>query len=417
MDTGIFRKAALERLSSPEQLDQVMRVTRPRSWLALGGLFLVLAVVVIWGYTGRIPTKVNGQGVIVRTGTVVNVVTLGSGLVTEIDAKPGDLVHVNQLVARVSQPEMLEKIRLTQQELAGARAKLRSELSENEEKAQLNIQALERQKSNAHNEIQVLHERAKIAQEQIDVDQQLLAKGLITRLQSLNDQQKLITLNSQIANLHAQIKQWDAQEYAAKIAPTEAVTARQEKISDIERTLAQLQQQLDLSSRVISPYSGQVTELQSVPGALVQAGAPILSLQPEKENLEVVIYVPADKAKAILPGMEAEVSPSIVKREEYGFMIGKVDYVGAFPSSTDALMRNFENQTLVHSITAAGPVTEVKVQLLKDPRTESGYKWSSPKGPPLRLSSGTISTAQIVTLEQRPVSLLFPILKKKLGLT
>jgi HlyD family secretion protein len=417
MDTGIFRKAALDRLSSPEQLDLVMRVTRPRSWLALGALFLVLAVVVVWGYTGKIPTIVSGQGVIVRTGTVLNVVTLGSGMVTEISVKPGDLVRANELVARVSQPEMLEKIRLTQQELDAARAKFRTDLGENQQKSQLNTQALEREKSNAQHEIEVLHERSKIAQEQIDVDQELLTKGLITRLQSLNDQQKLITLKGQIATLEAQIKQLDAQEYVAKVAPTEAVSGQQEKIADIQRTLAQLQQQLDLSSRVISPYSGQVTELKSVPGAQVGAGAPILSLQPEKAALEVVIYVPADKAKAILPGMEAEVSPSVVKREEYGFMIGKVDYVGAFPSSTEALMRNFENETLVRSITASGPVTEVGVQLAKDPATLSGYKWSSPKGPPLRLSSGTISTAQIVTLEQRPVSLLFPILKKKLGLS
>jgi HlyD family secretion protein len=417
MDTGIFRKAALDRLSSPEQLDQVMRVTRARSWLALGALFLVLSVVVLWGYTGEIPTKVDGEGVIVRTGTVLNVVTLGAGMVTEINVKPGDLVQANQLVARVSQPEMLERIRLTQQELATARARYHSDLSENQQKAELNTEALERQKSNARHEIEVLEDRAKIAQEQIDVDQELLGKGLITRLQSLNDQQKLISLKGQMADLEAQIKQIDAQEYGAKIAPTEAVSAREEKIADVERTLAQLQQQLDLSSRVVSPYRGEVTEIQSVPGALVKAGTPILSLQPETAALEVEIYVPASKAKAIQPGMEAEVSPSMVKREEYGFMIGKVEYIGAFPSSTEALMRNFENQTLVQSITSAGPVTEVRVLLRRNPATTSGYQWSSSKGPPLHLSSGTMCTAQIVTLEQKPVTLLFPILKKKLGLS
>lgn len=417
MDTGIFRKAALDRLSSPEQLDQVMRITRARSWLALGALLLVLSVVVVWGYTGEIPTKVDGQGIIVRAGTVLNVVTLGAGMVTEIDAKPGDRVRANQLIARVAQPEMLERIRLTEQQLATARAEYRSDLRDNQQKAQLNIQALDRQKSNAEHEIQVLQDRSKIAQEQIDVDQQLLAKGLITRLQSLNDQQKLISLKGQVADLEGQIKQIDAQIYAAKIAPTEAVSARQDEVSGIERSLAALQQQLEISSRVVSPYSGEVTELKSVPGALVTAGTPILSLQPENPILEVVIYVPASKAKAIEPGMQAQVSPTTVKREEYGFMTGKVDYVGAFPSSTQALMRNFENETLVQSITAAGPVTEVHVELEKNAAAVSGYKWSSSNGPPIHLSSGMMCTAQIVTLEQHPVTLLFPILKKKLGLS
>ncbi|MEY4095680.1 MAG: hypothetical protein RLZZ53_2879, partial [Acidobacteriota bacterium] len=31
----IFRKVALDRLASPEQLDLLMEVTSPRSWIAL----------------------------------------------------------------------------------------------------------------------------------------------------------------------------------------------------------------------------------------------------------------------------------------------------------------------------------------------------------------------------------------------
>ena len=36
----IFRKVALERLSSPEQLDQLLQVTDPKGWMALGALAL-----------------------------------------------------------------------------------------------------------------------------------------------------------------------------------------------------------------------------------------------------------------------------------------------------------------------------------------------------------------------------------------
>lgn len=417
MDSGIFRKAALDRLSSPEQLDVVMRVTRARSWMALGALFLVLSVIVVWGYTGVIPTKVGGQGVIVRTGTVLNVVTMGSGMISEISVKPGDYVRANELVARVAQPELMDKIRMTEQAIAGAQKGLKGRIAQSKQEEQLNMDALKRQKANAQHEIQVLQDRAKIAEEQIKVDKQLLAKGLITRLQSLNDEQNLVSLKGQMASLEAQIKQLDVQEFGATTTYNQSVGQAKGGIGQLKGTLAQLREQLDISSRVVSPYSGQVTELKSAPGALVAAGTPILSLQPEKTALEVELYVPASEAKAIQPGMEAEVSPSMVKREEYGFMIGKVDYVGAFPASTEALMRNFENQTLVHSITAGGPVTEVRIQLVKDAKTFSGYQWSSSNGPRLHLTSGTIATAQIVTLEQRPVTLLFPIIKEKLGLS
>ena len=38
MNEVLFRKVSLDRLSSPEQLDQLLRVTDPKSWL---GLFAV----------------------------------------------------------------------------------------------------------------------------------------------------------------------------------------------------------------------------------------------------------------------------------------------------------------------------------------------------------------------------------------
>ncbi len=122
MDTSIFRKTSLERLSSPEQLDTIMRVTGAKRWLALAGMFLILGVAVIWGYEGTIDTKVSGSGVIVRAGTVLNVVAAGSGLVTSINVNLGDRVKADQVVAKVSDPEMLEKIRLARSALEEAKA-------------------------------------------------------------------------------------------------------------------------------------------------------------------------------------------------------------------------------------------------------------------------------------------------------
>jgi len=157
--------------------------------------------------------------------------------------------------------------------------------------------------------------------------------------------------------------------------------------------------------------------MKAVPGSLVAAGSPILSIQPRGNTLEVLVYLPSLQAKAVLPGMAAEVSPSTVKREEFGFIRGKVVYVGEFPASSDALMRNFQNETLVHSILAGGPVTELRVTLERDAASVSGYRWSSSRGPAITISSGTLCTAQVITRHQAPVSLLYPFFKGKLGLS
>jgi hypothetical protein len=60
--TSIFRETALERLSSPEQLDQLMRITSPRSWMMLATIAILLAVALVWGFLGRVPTATSGEG-------------------------------------------------------------------------------------------------------------------------------------------------------------------------------------------------------------------------------------------------------------------------------------------------------------------------------------------------------------------
>ncbi len=76
---SLFRKESLERLSSPERLDQLMQVVRPNDWLylATSGILLVLAV--IWSIFGRIPVAVNGRGVLIHPQKVAQLQSPGTG--------------------------------------------------------------------------------------------------------------------------------------------------------------------------------------------------------------------------------------------------------------------------------------------------------------------------------------------------
>ena len=59
MQSKLFRKAALERLSSPEQLDQLMQITNSKGWVALIALAAILVAALLWAIFGRIPTSVS----------------------------------------------------------------------------------------------------------------------------------------------------------------------------------------------------------------------------------------------------------------------------------------------------------------------------------------------------------------------
>lgn len=82
MKKDIFRKAALERLANADQLDKVMKITSPLSWLALLGVTIIIVWVVFWSFTGELPSTVTANGVIVSSSTATNtLIANGEGTV------------------------------------------------------------------------------------------------------------------------------------------------------------------------------------------------------------------------------------------------------------------------------------------------------------------------------------------------
>jgi biotin-dependent enzyme len=98
----MFRKEALEKLSSPEQLDQLLRITSPKGWLALLGIAALIGAVIIWSIVGSIPSTIKGEGILIRGDAVQLIDTPRSGRVNQIAVKAGDTIQTNQLIATIT---------------------------------------------------------------------------------------------------------------------------------------------------------------------------------------------------------------------------------------------------------------------------------------------------------------------------
>ena len=48
MEKDIFRKNSLERLSSPEKLNEYIRVSRPSVWIILSAIIILTAALAFW---------------------------------------------------------------------------------------------------------------------------------------------------------------------------------------------------------------------------------------------------------------------------------------------------------------------------------------------------------------------------------
>lgn len=56
MKSQLFREKSLERVSSPEQLNDYIRVTNPSVWIALFSVVFLLIGICVWGVFGRMDT-------------------------------------------------------------------------------------------------------------------------------------------------------------------------------------------------------------------------------------------------------------------------------------------------------------------------------------------------------------------------
>src|SRR5262245_4687611 len=106
----LFRAKALCRMSSPDNLDRLMRVVRPKDWIPLATLSGLLAVGCVWAAVGSVPTKVAGRGVLLRPRRVVSIQALGGGRLDAFNVRPGELVKKGDLLARMDQSELRRRI-------------------------------------------------------------------------------------------------------------------------------------------------------------------------------------------------------------------------------------------------------------------------------------------------------------------
>jgi HlyD family secretion protein len=74
------------------------------------------------------------------------------------------------------------------------------------------------------------------------------------------------------------------------------------------------------------------------------------------------------------------------------------------------------NDSLVKRFSKEGAPYAALVRLQRDDSTATGYRWAVGSGPALKLTSGTLTRAEITTREQRPLDLVVPMLKRLTGI-
>jgi HlyD family secretion protein len=412
-----FRAVALQRAASPEQLDHLVRITRPFDWMLVFAICIALVAAITWGIVGRVPTRAEGQGILISGGgRVVEAASSAAGRLATISVTVGDRVSQGQPIAEIVQTDIQQRhaaavdvFREKERQHADLIEKTKRELA-------VKAQNLGKLEAAFNQVIKATTQRIEYLTNDVKTLEDLMSKGLTTR-RTLEERRRDLT--------DAQQRKEDTFNEILKLRTqqTDLETQRERETQTSEFALNDARRQMDSAAslltqntQVVSPVDGRVLEVKVSAGAVLAVGAPVISIESEGQKLEALIYIPAERGKNVKVGMPVRIEPSTVKREEFGTMVGTVVTISDFPMTPQGMAAVLHNDNLVTRFSKEGAAYAATVSLEPDPETVSGYRWAVGQGPPVRLTSGTLTRAEITTRRQRPLDLVVPLLKKYTGL-
>jgi HlyD family secretion protein len=418
-DNSVFRKVSLDRLASPEQLDQLLPVADLRGWVSLSAVGALLLAVIVWSVVGSIPQNVTGTGILVKSGGILEVIPVAAGQITDVAVAVGDLVSEGQVVARMTQPEVAARLDEAKATLAELRARHQQTVKFGDSNLALGGEDLARQRAAAEQSLTSARSVVDWMARKIEIETPLVEQGLVLKQTLLENQEKLQGAVDRIGQAKSQLTQIAVKELEIKNQRQEQVATSQGKLAEAERNVDQLIRELQTKTQIVAPYTGRILEILTEQGRVVAAGEPIMRLDlagRTVKGLEAIIFVPSGNGKQIQVGMPVLIAPTTVKQEEYGMMMATVTSVSDFPATIKGMQRVLKNEKLVDELSGTDTPYEIHADLVVDPNTVSQYRWSSSAGPPQRIRSGTLANANIAVSYRRPIQLVLPVLRGHSGL-
>lgn len=417
MSAGFFRKAALEKLSTPEKLDQLIQVISPKGWIALVTVVIALSTGICWSIFGGVKTKINATGVLLG-GDVHEVVSTSQGQLMDLKVSIGQKIKEGDVIAIIEQPEIIQQIEEAKAVLSERKIELERISSFGNQDNRLQGQLVEQKRVSIQAQIETEKKNLGFLNNQLQTEKNLLDKGLITKSQLNNTELQVETSKNTIENLKKQIIEISSQQLNINFDQEHKIDAQKQMISEAERSLEHLKERFEIQTNIKSPYSGEVVEVLTDAGVVVTQGTPLFKLKnteefaSHKNKLRGVLYIPSQDGKKIKENMEALVVPSTVQPQEYGFMKGKVTYVSEFTITQKGMMASVKNEQLVESLLSLGALFEVYIEFEEDPDSYSGFKWTSAKGPEIIIREGTSCMAKVTVKKEPPIAIVIPALKK-----
>ncbi|NEV64967.1 NHLP bacteriocin system secretion protein [Thiorhodococcus minor] len=411
----IFRQAALDRLASSEHLDQPMRLVGGVGWLVLLALGATMLAAILWSASATAPVKVQARGILIAAGGLEQIVASVPGRLLTLEVRPGDSVAVGDLIARVEQGELRRELETARAQLEDARGQY-GELESFHREKEVRERLLEAERLDTIAQTRsLLEERLALLRKKHASVSQLVERRVITDDELIEVQLGLSDVRERLAELDDEQKAIALRREERASEEKLALLERRLRIQESLRLVKRLEARLAEQGRLLSAHAGRVLEVMVGAGDVVQPGETLATVAPEggvREQLVAFAYVKPTEGKRVRPGMDVEVLPSAFRPEEYGYLRGRVEQVSELPATRAGMRRLLKNEQLAQDLATAGAPFQLRVALLDDATTPSGYQWSSSQGPDARINAGMLIGARVIVDRERLLMLAVPQAKR-----
>jgi HlyD family secretion protein len=411
----MYRQAALQHLAVAERLDTAVQVVSPATSLIVMAATVTIGTALAWAFLGRVPSRVYGEGLLLRQGSIVDVTSMADGQVQHLVVSVGDTVKEDDVIAYIDQPELTKQQSLLQAKLDELSARS-AELEQLDEQGRdLKTAVFHQQKEAVSYAVVETKKQLAFYEQKLKSDTALLNKGLATPAMVAETRQKVLDLHDAISGKRA-----EAHNIAFNVLETTRTLESRKydlvmQVNETNRELQEVQKRIDTQSVVLAKAAGWVIEVKLTDGDAVTRGRAIATLEvvpPNHTDLMAEIYLPAQEGKRVKQGMAIKLAPSVVKPEEDGYLLGVVESISPFPISEQSMLRAVRNESLVSALLKDGPVYEARVRVGADATTPSGLRWSNGHGPAIQIASGTPVHGLVTVKTRRPIELILPALER-----
>ena len=110
----------------------------------------------------------------------------------------------------------------------------------------------------------------------------------------------------------------------------------------------------------------------------------------QSQHTQLIAYADNEAQRDLRIGMEAQVWPADEKRDEIGYVRGRITQVVRYPAAADEVRQTLKSNILAKRLLEEGDVVyEVRIDLLHSPEDSTRYDWSFGEPADVRMDIGT----------------------------